>query len=112
MRPGKPDPRAKARGDADGGVMISSAFVALLITAFWAFCVFGPVPLLYVLGSITVMLPLWLLHDLGLSGLGRPENGFFEPTSAGYALGAFIIWAIWFVILIALKRRRSNKRQA
>lgn len=57
------------------------SITASIVTALWALAMFGPVELFNLLALIVVMIPLWMIHDLGVPGLGSPNNGFFVPAS-------------------------------
>ncbi|OYT90430.1 MAG: hypothetical protein CFE43_18215 [Burkholderiales bacterium PBB3] len=82
--------------------MLRAATNALAVTMIWAVVMF--IPGLDLLGMIAVMLPLWSLHDLGMHGLGEPNNGFFVPTQFGYTLGGFLIWLAWFLLLLVVQK--------
>ncbi|QTN26194.1 hypothetical protein HZ993_12645 [Rhodoferax sp. AJA081-3] len=82
--------------------MLRAAKNALAVTMIWAVVMF--IPGFNILGLIAVMLPLWSLHELGMRGLGEPNNGFFEPTQFGYTLGGFIIWLGWFLLFLVVQK--------
>ena len=81
----------------------SPAAFAAAATALTA--LLGLVPGLNVLLFIALMLPLWLIHGLGIVNLGRELNGFFVPNAAGWTLACGIVWAFWLVIGLNLRRR-------
>lgn len=56
------------------------------------------IPGSFIIGLIVVMIPLGYLSDLGISGLGHENNGFFIPTGIGFVLGALIIWLGLFLM--------------
>jgi hypothetical protein len=77
----------------------------------WALSLLVPVPLLNTLVLIPTMLPLWLLHDSGISGLGEPSNGFFVPSVLGYAIAALSIWFVCFLLFLLSQsgpKKRAN----
>ena len=76
------------------------------MTGIWAVAM--AIPGLNVLGLIVVMLPLWFLNDMGIGGLGSPNNGFFVPTQFGFALGGFIIWLGWFLLFLVAQSPLKN----
>ena len=82
--------------------MLRAEKKAVVVTGIWAVAMFFPG--LNILGLITVMLPLWSLHDPGMRGLGEPNNGFFVPTQFGYTMGGFIIWLGWFLLLLVVQK--------
>lgn len=65
------------------------------------------VPVANLLALIVLMLPLWFLHDLGVPGLGRPTEGFFVPSIAGWTVLTIAGWLIWFLIFLKSTRRTS-----
>jgi hypothetical protein len=81
---------------------LRAAKKAVVVTLTWAVVTF--IPASNVFGLIAVMLPLWSLHDLGMRGLGEPNNGFFVPTQLGYTLGGFIIWLVWFLLFLIFQK--------
>jgi hypothetical protein len=94
---------------------MAKVFVALLLALvpplLWAVAML--IPGLNVIGLIVVMLPLWALHDLGVAGLGMPNNGFFVPTMKGYTLGAAILYAVsFFLCLLIVHLGSQGSRKA
>lgn len=77
---------------------------AVLVTGVWGIVML--IPGFNIIGLIVVMLPLWMLHDAGLRGLGEPNNGFFVPTTLGYFVGAFVIWLLWFLLFLATSKSK------
>ena len=82
--------------------ILRAAKKAVVVTSTWAVVMF--IPGFNILGLIAVMLPLWSLHDLGMRGLGEPNNGFFVPTQLGYTLGGFIIWLVWLLLFLIFQK--------
>ena len=66
------------------------------------------VTVLQVIGLIVIMLPLWWIHEMGIPGLGHPENGFFVPTTLGYIVGTALVWLAWFAIFIIVGPKRPK----
>jgi len=79
---------------------------AAIVTGVWGVVML--IPGFNIIGLIIVMLPLWMLHDAGLHGLGDPKSGFFVPTALGYFVGAFIIWLEWFLLFLATSRSKGR----
>lgn len=65
-------------------------------------------PVANLLALIVLMLPLWFLHDLGVPGLGRPTEGFFVPSIAGWTVLTVAGWLIWFLIFLKSTRCTSS----
>ena len=83
------------------------AFInAVVATGAWGVAML--IPGANIIGLIVVMLPLWMLHDAGLHGLGEPNNGFFVPTTLGYVVGAFIIWLVLFLLFLVGARSKDG----
>jgi hypothetical protein len=58
------------------------------------------VPGINVIILIAVMLPLWMLSEAGIPGLGRPLHGFFIPSGIGWTLVAMTFWGICYAFLL------------
>lgn len=71
----------------------------------------GLVPGLNALLFIAVMLPLWLVHDLGVVDLGRELNGFFIPNAAGWLLACAAVWVGWLLVGLNTRRHHLARRQ-
>jgi uncharacterized membrane protein len=80
---------------------------ALLATGTWALLML--VPPIYALGLIGFMLPLWVLDDFGVPGLGRQLNGFFLPSAVGWSLIAAVVWLMFFLFF---RRRLMRAAEA
>lgn len=61
-------------------------------------------PAIEIMGTIPIMLPFWILNDMGVNGSGRATNGFFVPSGSGWLVGLFIYWLAVFAGLIISKR--------
>jgi hypothetical protein len=69
------------------------------------------VPGLNVILLIAVMLPLWVLSDLGVPGLGSPLHGFFLPSTIGWVLVAVTFWCICHALAVwRLKQAEVRQR--
>ena len=67
------------------------------------------VPVVNVLILIFVMLPLWVASDLGISGLGRPLNGFFVPSAIGWCFVAGVFWGISYILSLGALKSASSR---
>jgi len=47
---------------------------------------------------VALMLPLWVLSNMGVSGLGSPLNGFFIPSAIGWTLVALVVWLMAYLL--------------
>ena len=82
-----------------------AAIHAALATGVWALLML--VPLVSAISLIAFMLPLWILSNLGVPGLGRELNGFFVPSAVGWGLIAGFVWTVLFWIF--LRRLKSTE---
>lgn len=67
------------------------------------------VPGINVLVLIGVMLPLWLVSDLGVPGLGYALNGFFVPSMLGWCLAAIAVWSACFAWFFGRARHAAAR---
>ena len=85
------------------GSQRKAAARATLAVSVWALLMlFPPV---YVLTLIPAMLPLWVLSNLGVGGLGNELHGFFVPSVTGWWLVATIAWILFFWFFHARLRK-------
>jgi len=79
-----------------------SAAVALVV---------GLIPGLQILVLIAVQIPLWILSDAGIAGLGEGREGFFIPTSSGWMVALLVFWlscCLFFLLMLWLGARLSG----
>ena len=69
------------------------------------------IPGINVLIFIVVMLPLWLIHNLGVFDLGRELHGFFIPNKAGWVFIFAVVWLFWLLIGFNTQRHLQKVRQ-
>lgn len=67
------------------------------------------VPGVNVLILIGVMLPLWVLSDAGIPGLGSAVNGFFVPSGIGWSLVGLTFWMLCFVLSLGAVRSAARR---
>lgn len=67
------------------------------------------VPAVNVLLLIFVMLPLWIVNDLDVPGLGQPLNGFFVPSAIGWCVLAAIFRGISYVLSLGALKSASGR---
>ncbi|HEY0502210.1 MAG TPA: hypothetical protein VGD42_01845 [Lysobacter sp.] len=68
------------------------------------------VPAINVMIFIGLMLPLWIVSDLGVPGLGEPSNGFFVPSTVGWCLITGTFWAISYVLALGAVRAAAGRK--
>lgn len=56
------------------------------------------IPVINLIASIFLMLPLWAVDNLGIVDLGSEKNGFFIPNLGGVVFGISALWTLWFLI--------------
>lgn len=67
------------------------------------------VPFVSAISLMAFMLPLWMLSNLGVPGLGRELNGFFVPSAGGWGLIAGFVWlALFWIFHRRLRRAEPN----
>ena len=88
------------------------------ITAIWRATLFTGVGALLMLVPgvnalilVGVMLPLWVMNDLGVPGLGSAVNGFFMPSVIGWLLVGLSFWSFCFVLSLGAIRAAARQRQ-
>lgn len=96
-------------GGASMNPRINAATRATIITGIGALLML--VPVVHALILIVVMLPLWVMNDIGVPGLGRAVNGFFVPSVIGWLLVGLTFWAICFVLSLGAIRSAARRRQ-
>ena len=58
--------------------------------------------------NLVVMLVTGFIHDLGASGIGDWQNGFFIPNTGGLITMALLSWAAFFVPIWLFLPRQSD----
>lgn len=66
------------------------------------------VPGLNVILFIALMLPLWVLSNMGIPSLGHPLHGFFVPSAVGWCLAASVAWLVSFALSLGAQSRVSD----
>lgn len=94
-------------GGASMNPRITAATRATIATGIGALLML--VPVVNALILIGVMLPLWVMNDIGVPGLGSAVNGFFVPSVLGWLLVGLTFWTICFVL--SLGAIRSARRR-
>jgi len=69
------------------------------------------VPLVFAVGLVVFMLPLWFLDNLGVPGLGHELNGFFVPSALGWGLAAGTAWLFFFWIFLGRSQWKARRVQ-
>lgn len=80
---------------------------ATIITAVGALLTL--VPGVNALILIGVMLPLWVMSDAGVPGLGSAVNGFFVPSVMGWSLVGLAFWTLCFVLSLGAVRSAARR---
>ncbi len=87
-------------------IQTKAALRATLVVGVWAALML--VPFVYVITLIVFMLPLWILHGMGIPGLGSELNGFFVPSAIGWTLAAGLVWLLAFWLFHRRQRRATT----
>ncbi|GEM_PF-1616393 len=99
--------------------MLKALLYATLVATLCALAAFilALIPGVQLMVMFIAMLPLWMLSDAGVGGLGEPKEGFFVPTEHGMAVALFAFWLLCFSLVfigmliaaISSGRRRSHE---
>ena len=102
----------QALGGGDGFMSIRgrAAIRATFATGVWALLML--IPLVSAINLIAFMLPLWIISNLGIPGLGHETNGFFDPSAAGWGLIASFVWLVFFWIFRGRLMRAASAGSA
>ena len=102
----------QALGGGDGFMSIRgrAAIRATLATGTWALLML--IPVISAINLIAFMLPLWIISNLGIPGLGHETNGFFDPSAAGWSLIACFVWIVFFWIFRGRLMRAASAGSA
>lgn len=90
--------------------VVRAAIVSTLVISVASLVVYAEAPkALALILYIVVMIPLWLIDDLGVIDIGSELNGFFLPTPVGYAIGASIFWVVVFLLVCLIWQGKPNQ---
>ena len=82
-------------------LVLKTLLAATVWATIWAALalILGLIPGVQMGVLLLAMLPLWMLNDAGVEGLGHVRSGFFIPTEQGLAVALGVLWVLCLVLM-------------